>query len=117
MATIKRKMADMELLEGGGAGGMGGGSSPYKMSNKKPFDAGKDAENTLMAGFGIPLAASGLGVALSKKSGTDDTAQERREAAAELKRESSRGMKQGGAVRSSASRRADGIAQRGKTRA
>lgn len=37
-----------------------------------------------------------------------------REAEAELKRESSRGMKKGGAV--SASKRADGIAQRGRTR-
>jgi len=38
-----------------------------------------------------------------------------REAAAELKRES-RGMKKGGVVKSSASKRADGIATKGKTK-
>jgi len=40
---------------------------------------------------------------------------EKAEAAATLKRES-RGMKKGGVVKSSASKRADGIATRGKTR-
>jgi hypothetical protein len=40
---------------------------------------------------------------------------EKAEAAATLKRES-RGMKKGGVVKSSASKRADGCAQRGKTR-
>ena len=40
---------------------------------------------------------------------------EKAEAAATLKRES-RGMKKGGVVKSSASKRADGVAMRGKTR-
>ena len=46
--------------------------------------------------------------------GTYDTEDKAREAASTLQRET-RGMKKGGSV-SSASRRADGIAQRGKTR-
>jgi hypothetical protein len=64
------------------------------------------------AGPGLLVGAGAAGYADYKDSKARQ--QEKKEAADELKRET-RGMKKGGKV-SSASKRADGIAQRGKTR-
>lgn len=50
-----------------------------------------------------------------KKMAQEDKEKAERESEAEKKRES-RGMKKGGSVKSSASKRADGCASRGKTR-
>lgn len=114
-------------LEGGkGFGGMGGGgggraSTRYKVSEKPRNPTTEEVQEGLIAGFaglGAPTVA-GLGYAMTEESSRRRAEAERkekaeREAAAELKRES-RGMKKGGSV-SSASKRADGIAQRGKTR-
>ncbi len=100
-----RKLADLELLEGGGAGGMGGGAR----SSSTLETVGKVAGPAALAMLG------GVGGSKLIKNAREKREAEEREAAAELKRESSRGMKKGGFV-GSASKRADGIAQRGKTR-
>jgi len=111
---------DEQTLEGG-VGGMGGAGGRYTSSGKKSFDPDKDAMNTIAAAFGAPMAAAGIaGLATKKSPDPEDMRKslqyekDKREAAAELKRES-RGMKSGGKV-NSASKRADGIAARGKTR-
>ncbi len=92
----------------------GGGYKIYRTKSKNPD---QEAMETLGIGFGAPLAAAGIGAAMTKRSKDTDTEasdKEQREAAAELKRES-RGKKAGGSI-STASSRADGIAKRGKTR-
>lgn len=105
-----RKLADLELLEGGGAGGMGGG-------------VGKSMLKEAAGAAGIAAGLYGVGKAdrYMTKLGDERRKEEQREAAAEKKREVNRMDKgeavkyrHGGAV--SASKRADGIAQRGKTR-
>jgi len=105
-----RKLADLELLEGGGAGGMGGG-------------AGKSALKEAAGAAGIAAGLYGIGKAdrYMTELGDESREKEQREAAAEMKREGNRmdkgksdNMKSGGKV--TASKRADGIAQRGKTR-
>jgi hypothetical protein len=93
------------------------GGGGYKISRTKSKNPDQEAMETLGIGFGAPLAAAGIGAAMTKRSKDTDTEasdKEQREAAAELKRES-RGKKSGGSIRS-ASSRADGIAARGKTR-
>jgi hypothetical protein len=110
-------------LEGGkGFGGMGGGGGGvriprYKISEKPRVDPAAEQEKLTagLLGAGAPVAA-GLSYAMSEEAPRRRAEAERkekaeREAAAELKRES-RGMKSGG----TASSRADGCAQRGKTR-
>ena len=108
MANIGKKPTDDQMLEGGGGGG------GYKSSPKKSYDPDAEVQK-LVVGLGTPLAAAGTIAAIGKSpiADTDNEklAQERREAKNEIKRES-RGMAKGG----SASSRADGIAQRGKTR-
>ncbi len=114
----------LQELEGGkGFGGMGGGggraSTRYKISEKPRNPTPEEVKEGLVAGFSglaIPTVA-GLGYAMAEEAPRRRAEAERkekaeREAAAELKRES-RGMKTGGMT---ASKRADGIAQRGKTR-
>lgn len=132
------------LLEGAGAGS-GYKSEAYKISRTKSRNPDDEAMGTLAKGFGIPLAVTGTGVVLNRGYKSGDS-QEDREAANEIKRETrgvqktstdrarddanemkiqdqtnkasemaSKNMAKGGSV-SSASRRADGIAQRGKTR-
>jgi hypothetical protein len=108
---------DEQTLEGG-VGGMGGAGGRYTSSGKKSFDPDKDAMNTIAAVFGAPMAAAGVaGLATKKSVDPDDMRKslkyekEKRESDAELKRET-RGMKKGG----TASSRADGVAQRGKTK-
>ena len=60
-------------------------------------------------GFGLPMKEA------KEKVKKLESQQEAREAKDQVKRET-RGMKHGGMVKSSASKRADGIAMRGKTR-
>lgn len=111
---------DEPMLEGG-VGGMGGAGGRYKASGKKSFDATQDAANTLSTVFGVPLAAAAIAELSTKKNADPEDMRKslqyeknKREAEAEMKRET-RGMAKGGKV-FSASKRADGIAQRGKTR-
>ncbi len=108
----------LQELEGGkGFGGMGGGGGGRATIRYK--DPVKAEQEKLTAGFlgaGAPVAA-GLSYAMSEEAPRRRAEAERkekaeREAEAELKRES-RGMKNGGMTASS---RADGVAQRGKTR-
>jgi hypothetical protein len=130
---------DMQELEGGIGGGMGGAGGRYTPSGKKSFDATKDASDTLVKGLGIPLMAAGAGAGIKKlndqqneydkarNSTVEKTSTDRaREAAKEesIQRKTNKaaeaaskdmGMKKGGMV-SSASRRADGCATKGKTR-
>jgi hypothetical protein len=140
MGKYNRGLDYMELE--GGRGGGGGAGGRYTSSGKKSFDAEKDALNTLAVGFGAPLAVAGAGIAANRSyKGGDD--KQSREAAAEIKRETrgvektfndrareaqaestlqnktnkaaedaSKNMAKGG----TASSRADGIAQRGKTK-
>ena len=115
-------------LEGGGGGGMGGGGGGYKVAPRKSRNPDDEALETLAMGFGAPLIAGGIMAGVGKadrtmtEAGDEKRAQERREARNEIKRET-RGKAKGGAVKmasggkvSSASKRADGIAQRGKTK-
>ena len=87
-------------------GSEGGGGSGFGRFVDKAVPAATLAG---MAGAGAKLAD--LKAKEIEKRKAEDKAE--REAEAELKRESQRGMKKGGMV---ASKRADGIAQRGKTR-
>jgi hypothetical protein len=136
MATIKRKIADMELLEGGGAGGMGGGSGYRPPSTLETVSkvggpaalafAGGAGGNKLIENAREKREAEAAAEMKREASRVEKTGTDRaREAAAEMKlqertnkayEDASKGMKQGGAVRSSASKRADGCALRGKTR-
>jgi hypothetical protein len=132
MATIKRKIADMELLEGGGAGGMGGGSGRRSPSTLETAGmVGGPAALVFAGGAGgskliqnarekreAEAAAEAKREASEDKKTSTDRA---REEAAEMKLQertdkayenASKGMKNGG----SASSRADGIAVKGKTR-
>jgi len=103
----------------GGGGGGGRASTRYKVSEKPRNPTPEEVQEGLIAGFaglGAPTVA-GLGYAMTEESSRRRAEAERKEkadrqSAAELKRES-RGMKAGGMT---ASKRADGIAQRGKTR-
>jgi len=73
------------VLEGAGAGS-GYKSEGYKVPRTKSSNPDDEALKTLSVGFGVPLAVSGVGAALSKRyKGGDD--QEAREAADEIKRE------------------------------
>jgi len=144
---------DDQPLEGGGAGA---GMGRYKSSPKKSYDPDAEAEKIAVLGFGAPLAAAGTMAAIGNadrtatKAGDEKRAQDRQEAADEMKRESRgkqdsmtsgqkqsmqeasdaamqtkkdkaynaaktypEGMAKGGMTASS---RADGIAQRGKTK-
>jgi len=153
MGRHSKHYADLNPLEGGGSGG---GSGRYKSSPKKSYNPDAEAEKIAGLGFGVPLAAAGTMAAIGNadrtatKAGDEKRAQDRREAASEMKRESrgkedsmTAGQKQsmqeakdeeeyqkrktapttktemgkafakGGMTASS---RADGCAQRGKTR-
>lgn len=118
-----RKLADLELLEGGGAGGMGGGggrrlsmpSIVKRQSEKKGTDfvdemiaADKklSMKRELEAVKAKPERQKAeLGATTTTKDGVKTT---------EYPYAGPNEYKKGGAV--SASKRADGIAQRGKTR-
>ena len=143
MANPIDKYRQNAVLEGAGAGS-GYKSEGYKIARTKPSNPDDEAMGTLAKGFGIPLAVTGTGVALKRGYKGGDS-QEDREAAAEIKRES-RGVEKNATDRArddaremkmqqqnekaskeasrdmgfskggSASARADGIAQRGKTR-
>ncbi len=116
---IREPLQELEGGKGfGGMGGGGGGAPRYKISEKPRNPTPEEVKEGLIAGFaglGAPTVA-GLGYAMTEESSRRRAEAERKEkadrqAAAELKRES-RGMKSGG----TASARADGCAQRGKTR-
>ena len=106
MAKIRPKLAEMEVLEGGGAGGMGGGGgkSSYTFGritgSKSARDRKENASDSRTKGLSGEMSFPSSG---GRSSGdrsprtSDDYAK-------------------GGKV-SSASKRADGIAQRGTTRA
>jgi hypothetical protein len=132
---MKRSVNDYDKTPGGGGG--------YQVNRTKSKNPDQDAMETLGIGFGAPLAVAGVGAAMTKRSKDTDAAdQAKRESEAEVKRESrgvkkpanfdaiqeskqdakdaaarkkisDMGYKKGGMTASS---RADGIAQRGKTR-
>ena len=109
---------DEQTLEGG-VGGMGGAGGRYTSSGRKSFDPDADAMKTIAAAFGAPMAAAGVAGLSTKKSADPDDMRkslkyekDKREAAAEMKRET-RGMKKGGMTASS---RADGCCTKGKTK-
>jgi hypothetical protein len=153
MGRFTKHGMDDQPLEGGGAGA---GMGRYKSPPKKSYDPDTEAEKIIGVGFGAPLAAAGTMAAIGSadrtatKAGDEKRAQDRQEAADEMKRESQgkqdsmtsgqkqsmqeakdaamqskkdkaynaaktypEGMAKGGMT---ASRRGDGIAQRGKTR-
>ena len=115
----------LQELEGGkGFGGMGGGGGgiPRYRTTTKPDPVAQEMEQFQKAGVAtVGTAGVGLGAASAMDAPNRRAENERkekaeREAKAELKREGSRtspGIKKGGMTASS---RADGIAQRGKTR-
>jgi hypothetical protein len=110
-----KRPGDEQTLEGGGSGG--GYSSKYKIPTYKTKDTSAEAVKAL--GTGATVAGAGALAALASAdrdtSASDEkSAKERREAAAEYKRETRGGNKfaKGGSV----SARADGCAQRGKTK-
>jgi hypothetical protein len=105
---------DEQMLEGG-AGSMGGAGGAYKASGKKSFDPDADAKGFLAKTFGIPLAVSGAGIAADRLSKNKTPYDELPKKEADAKKEKAEGKKAGGSV-SSASKRADGIATKGKTR-
>ena len=93
-----------------------------RMGAKKLAEKGskKAIDKDFLKGYVLPtsvIAGSGMGAAAvgeKSRNERDEAEQEKREAKDEMKRET-RGMKNGGKV-SSASKRADGCAVKGKTR-
>jgi hypothetical protein len=91
MGKHSRHYADLNPLEGGGAGA---GMGRYKSSPKKSYNPDAEAEKIAVLGFGAPLAAAGTMAAIGNadrtttKAGDEKRAQDRREAASEMKRES-----------------------------
>ena len=125
---------DEQPLEGGGGGG------GYKSAPKKSYDPDSEAMGTIAKGLGIPLGVAGVGVAADRLSknktpyddlpkkdamtpGQKQSMQEAKDAKMQAKKDKAYNaaktypddFAKGGKV-SSASARADGIAQRGKTR-
>ena len=111
-----KRPGDEKTLEGGGSGG-GYSSAPYKIPTYKTKDTSAEAVKAL--GTGATVAGAGALAALASAdrdtSASDEKSDKKsREAAAEYKRETRGGNKfaKGGSV----SARADGCAQRGKTK-
>ena len=102
------RMAAKKLAEKGGK----------QAAKKKPMETDELMRNVAGTSMGVSGAAGATAMALGqddkRKAAEEKKEQESRESAAEMKRET-RGMKKGGAV-SSASKRADGCATKGKTR-
>lgn len=114
---IREPYQELEGGKGfGGMGGGGGGVPRYKVT-PRPDPVAQEVEQLKNIGTaalgtaGAGLAAASAMDAPNRRAAAERKEKAEREAAAELKRES-RGMKAGG----TASARADGIAQRGKTR-
>jgi len=128
MAKIRPKPVDMELLEGGGAGGMGGGGGKGSLGpwpkdiRLTPAEsrAREEAVSAISRSKTPPkevLAAEDAAkAALEKASGKLKSSVDWKRGGKDAEKNVEKGMKKGGKV-SSASKRADGIAQRGKTRA
>lgn len=111
-----KRPGDEQTLEGGGSGG-GYSSAPYKIPAYKTKNLNEEALRDVTKGFvvggaGATAALVSSGRDTSASDGKSD--KELREAADEYKRETRRGNKfaKGGSV----SARADGCAQRGKTK-
>ena len=113
LAGVAARMAAKKLAEKGG-----------KKGAKKVSKRGnRDVERDILDANLIGLSAAKAGLAGSTLLGQNDqqekakekTENKEREAKDEAKRET-RGMKKGGMVKSSASKRADGIAMKGKTK-
>ena len=125
---------DEQMLEGGGGGG------GYKSAPKKSYDPDSEAMGTIAKGLGIPLGVAGVGEVadmlsknktpyddLPKKDsmtpGQKQSMQEAKDAKMQAKKDKAYNaaktypddFAKGGKV-SNASSRADGIAQRGKTK-
>jgi hypothetical protein len=138
MAKFGKKPTDDQMLEGGGAGA---GMGRYKASPKKSYNPDREAEKIIGVGFGAPLAAAGTMAAIGKadREATKEADKEReakkgsmttgeKEALQEVQDEKMRQKMKtapttktemgkpfaGGGM--TASSRADGCAQRGKTR-
>lgn len=96
---------DEQMLEGGGAGA--GMTGRYTSSGKKPFDATKDASDTLVKGLGIPLLTAGAGAGIKKLSDQQNAYDEVRKKDAEKEAEDKtskkdkevEGKKKGGSVK------------------
>ena len=90
MGRFTRHGVDDQPLEGGGTGA---GMGRYKASSKKSYNPDSEAEKIIGVGFGAPLAAAGTMAAIGSadrtatKAGDEKRAQDRREAADEMKRE------------------------------
>ena len=101
-----RKLADLELLEGGGAGGMGGGGgkSSYTFDRITGSKSARDQKENAPNSRTKELTGE---LSFQKRPKSYSTVEDSTP-------RTSDDYKKGGAV--SASKRADGIAQRGKTR-
>lgn len=139
MAKFGKKPTDDQMLEGGGAGA---GMGRYKASPKKSYDPDAEAEKIIGVGFGAPLAAAGTMAAIGKadreatkeadkkreakkedsmttgekealQEVQDEKMRQKMKTAPTTKTEMGKPFAKGGMTASS---RADGIAQRGKTR-
>lgn len=85
-------------------------SQEFPKTPAPKYDASSESKPEKKGGIGPYNAFSGVGDYLNKTFTAEGREEARKEAKDRL------GMKKGGSVRSSASSRADGIAQRGKTR-
>jgi len=111
-----KRPGDEKTLEGGGSGG-GYSSAPYKINRTKTKDLNEEALRDVTKGFVVGGAGATAALVSSDRdtSASDEKSDKKsREAAAEYKRETRGGNKfaKGGSV----SARADGCAQRGKTK-
>jgi hypothetical protein len=140
MAKFGKKPTDDQMLEGGGAGA---GMGRYKASPKKSYDPDSEAEKIAGVALGAPVAVTGVALAadrlsknktpydeLPKKESPkkdsmtagekealqevqDEKMRQKMKTAPTTKTEMGKPFAKGGMTASS---RADGIAQRGKTR-
>ena len=140
MGRFTKHGMDDQPLEGGGRGT---GSGGYKSSPKKSYNPDSEAEKIIGVGFGAPLAAAGTMAAIGKadrdatkeadkkreaeskkdsmtagqkqsmEEAKDEETRKKTKTAPTTKTEMGKGFAKGGMT---ASKRADGCAQRGKTR-
>ena len=117
MAKIGRKLSELELLEGSGGGGGGG----YKVASNPARGKNRDEEalKNIAVGFGAPAAGALIAGRIAESGDTESKREADRERKIKKDRrdipsfaETPSGYKKGGSVSS----RADGIAQRGKTK-
>ena len=136
MAKIGRKLSELELLEGGGGSGMmgggGGGRSPFTKELKKtPYKqdirddiSPKEREAIGMSqsgGRGVTTKPGDKNLGSPSRFATKILPSRDKPLTEQMPEKEGAGFKRGGAVKKyasggSVSSRADGIAQRGKTR-